>query len=251
MALFVEASGYSKDDVDAAYDRGVADGGSSVLKGTATQAQVLEGYTFSSAAVGSNKSGTISNRGTVNATLNPGGEYLQRYPGYYTGIQVSAKPNTQTRVLQSVNEDLGLQNLVRYVDASNIYNSGLSDWFNNSAASNTYKNSLGNVTSSSSYSFSGMSKNFTKDTILILTVATTKTSNLSTYPEPSYVWNSGSPNPNNFLVLNFRNKDAGASAQVEESVWIFKIPAGTVLRCTTLNFQAACRAEYSVTEIAL
>lgn len=143
MSLFIEASGYSKTDVDAAYQEGLNDGASATLQGDATQAQVLEGYTFSSRVAGSGKQGLMANRGFINQSLNPGGEYVERTGAYHTGIHISANPNTQTQSVSAEQTDLGLQNLVRYINAKPYgdtrygqgqtagYAQAMGEWFNN------------------------------------------------------------------------------------------------------------------------
>lgn len=143
MSLFVEASGYSKTDVDAAYQEGLDDGASAILQGDATQAQVLEGYTFSSRVAGSGKQGTMQNRGFISQSLNPGGEYIERTPAYHTGISIGAKLNTETQSVSQQLTDLGASNLVRYINAQPYgdtryaagqtagYAQAMSEWFNN------------------------------------------------------------------------------------------------------------------------
>ena len=60
--------------------------GLSQVVGTATAAQVLTGYTFSSAAAGVGVAGTMPNQGALNEPPNAGG----RFPGgYYTGITIA------------------------------------------------------------------------------------------------------------------------------------------------------------------
>ena len=144
---FVEVSGYSQTDLDAAYQRGVVDGGSAV-KGNATAAQVLQGYTFSSASAGSNKIGTMVNRGSVSQQLNPNSNF-SGLSGYYSSINIQAKPNTQSRVMTQSYEDLGADNLIRYADARNIvsaarqsgYDDGKSDGFDMFVPNATLNNS--------------------------------------------------------------------------------------------------------------
>lgn len=189
---FVEVSGYSQTDLDAAYQRGVVDGGSAV-KGNATAAQVLQGYTFSSASAGSNKIGTMVNRGSVNQQLNPSSGF-SGLSGYYSNINIQANANTQSRVMTNSYEDLGADNLVRYLDARNIvsnarqsgYTEGEQDGFDAFVAN--AENSGG----SSGYNYPAMeevvtvwnSKAVAKDSIIVF-MWTTNTTHKTAVASPS------------------------------------------------------------------
>ena len=100
--------------------------------GTATAAQVLSGYTFSNDNA-LEISGNMTNQGSKTYTINPGGS--QTIPaGYHDGTgSVTANPNqnstTYTYPANSTGGtvDMGVNNIYRYVNATNVYNKGKAD----------------------------------------------------------------------------------------------------------------------------
>ena len=100
--------------------------------GTATAAQVLTGYTFSnSSGIGLN--GNMTNQGAKVVTIDPGETYTIP-TGFHNGSgTVTANPNqnstTYTYASGSTGAtvDMGVNNIYRYVNATNVYNQGLAD----------------------------------------------------------------------------------------------------------------------------
>ena len=100
--------------------------------GNAGTGDVLSGKTFANAN-GDAYTGTMTNRGAVSQTINPGGSYTIP-AGYHNGSgKVTANPNqnsgTYTYGSGSTGGtvDMGANNTYRYVNASNVYNKGKSD----------------------------------------------------------------------------------------------------------------------------
>lgn len=109
--------------------------------GNAGTGDVLSGKTFANAN-GDAYTGTMTNRGAVSQTINPGGSYTIP-AGYHNGsgkVTANKNQNSRTYTFGSTNGatvDLGVNNTYRYVNATNVYNKGYStprvniDWSTN------------------------------------------------------------------------------------------------------------------------
>lgn len=74
--------------------------GTLALSGNANAAQVLSGYTFYKDNAKSKLTGTMANRGSISATLNPGGSKSYS-AGYYSGGTINC--NSATSVIKTTN----------------------------------------------------------------------------------------------------------------------------------------------------
>ena len=116
-------------DASAVYNKGVADGTQSLSGGNATAGQILKDKT--AYVGGSLVTGTMPNNGATGGTINPGGTYTIP-AGYTTGGTVTANPNQNSGTLtlaagDTGTKDMGANNTYRYVNASAVYNRGVSD----------------------------------------------------------------------------------------------------------------------------
>lgn len=253
---FVEVSGYSQTDLDAAYQRGVVDGGSAV-KGNATQAQVLQGYTFSSASVGSNKSGTMVNRGSVSQQLNPGSSFSGA-SGYYSNISIQAKANTQDHVMDNQYEDLGANNLVRWVDARTVCNNAKNVGYSQgvSAGFDKYVQNVARSYYTMGYEYPQVGesvniwsgKSVAANSIIILYVSA-MASHSSDTPTvtPTCVATSGDVELISAINTTYSNA-AIDSAHVDSILWgfVYKVPVASVLQLSFLLPNKRARLEYNV-----
>ena len=164
-----------------AYNAGVA----ATKKGTAGQAQVLSGYTFTNAS-GVGLSGTMVNRGAVSQTLNLGGSYTIP-AGYHNGsgrvtVSTSGKYYIGSFTIPAANSGIsvncGFKPIAvfysnRHVTykLSGYYNNGTQkQWYSNGSKLNDY--TLNQISiSSSGFSYgNGVSDNVAGSTMYFLAV---------------------------------------------------------------------------------
>ncbi len=102
------------------------DGVQTLDLGISESVTMPEGYYFNPMTIRNN----IANKGTVSQNLNPNASYTLP-AGYYSGGTITANPNTQTYTFPAnstgATADLGVANLYRYVNATNVYNKGKTD----------------------------------------------------------------------------------------------------------------------------
>ena len=96
-------------------------------------AQVLAGYSVNSKSTCTNITGTMTNRGAISQTINPGGSYTIP-AGYHNGsgkVTANANQNSGTYTFPAnhtgTTVDMGVNNTYRYVNAANVYAKGKAD----------------------------------------------------------------------------------------------------------------------------
>ena len=98
--------------------------------GNATAADVLKPKTFSNSN-GDNITGSMTDRGNITTSINPNGSYTipQGYPRGSGRVSCPANTGEYKYPSGSVGSryDMGISNLNRYVDATNVYAKGKSD----------------------------------------------------------------------------------------------------------------------------
>lgn len=257
MSLFVEASGYSQTDVDNAYAQGVSDGSGDTLKGNATPSQVLQGYTFSSASAGVNKTGTIPVRNNVQHTVAPNSA-VGFAAGYYNNLQVSGQANTETFILNANSADMGAGNVNRYVDATayvtaqkaESYNSGHSvgvvdgkyAFVNECVGTHKgffeYKTVNNDGTQYSAFGNGyNRQQSFVKDCILIFTYASSRTTPESAWDRPQLKLTVTSVSGKAPALITSRNLSDWASGHnyICDDTWIYRVYAGSTISAVITN----------------